>query len=154
MLEELIDAVIFKFKKRHPQQQVAILLPEEPVLIPMDAILIEQVLVNILENAVQHAVGMTQLTLQVSTRDDQAIFQITDDGCGIPPKRLETLFTSQYASDDRPDGSLTRNAGIGLTVCATIIKAHGGSIGAENLLTGGAQFRFTLATEALSDDTE
>lgn len=59
ILDELIDSVIVKFKKRYPAQKVALELPEEVVMIPMDAILIEQVIVNLLENAVQHAVGMT-----------------------------------------------------------------------------------------------
>ena len=155
VLEELIDTVVRKFKKRYPEQKVDIEIPDELVIIPMDPILIEQVLINLLENAVQHAVGMTQLSLRVFTRGKQAVFEIRDNGCGIEPKRLETLFTGcYYPQKEEVADSRKKNAGIGLSVCATIIRAHGGNIKAENLKTGGAVFRFALETEDESDDSE
>lgn len=153
VLEELIDSVILKFRKRYPLQKVNLELPDDVVIIPMDAILMEQVMVNILENAVQHAEGMTLLTLRVFTLGNKAIFEIKDNGCGINPKRLETLFTGYYAQEDEIADS-RKNAGIGLSVCATIIHAHGGSIKAENAKTGGAIFRFSLDTEEMNDETE
>ena len=154
ILDELIDSVILKFKKRYPMQSVTLELPGDVVMIPMDAILMEQVIVNILENAVQHAAGMTSLSLRVFTLGNQAIFEIADNGCGIDPKRLDTLFTGRYAAEREMPDSHKKNAGIGLSVCATIIKAHGGSIKAENLATGGAVFRFILDTEVISDEAE
>lgn len=154
VLEELIDSVILKFKKRYPTQNVEIEIPDDVVIVPMDAILIEQVLVNILENAVQHAEWMTRLTLRVFTQGKNAVFEIQDNGCGIDPKRFETLFTGYYTSKDEIADSQKKNAGIGLSVCDTIIKAHGGSIEAENIKTGGSIFRFVLETEEISDDTE
>lgn len=154
VLEELIDSVMLKFKKRYDGQKVEIAIPEDMLLIPMDAILIEQVIVNLLENAVQHAKGMTRLTLRVTVLGKQAIFEIEDDGCGISAKHLETLFTGYHTSQDEIADSQKKNAGIGLSVCAAIIKAHGGTIQAENSKTGGAVFRFALATEEISDDTE
>lgn len=152
VLEELIDSVILKFKKRYPDQKVEIEIPDEVIIIPMDAILIEQVMVNILENAVQHARGMTLLTLRVFTLDNKAIFEIKDNGCGIHPKYMETLFTGCYTPELAD--SQKKNAGIGLSVCATIIKAHGGSIKAENMKTGGAVFRFALDTEEIGNEAE
>ena len=153
VLEELVDSVVLKFKKRYPTQKVELELPDNVVMIPMDAVLIEQVLINMLENAVQHAEGMTRLELRVFTLGRQAIFEVKDNGCGIQPKRLETIFTGYDAAGTAvTDGG--KNAGIGLSVCATIIKAHGGSIKAENAKTGGAVFRFALDTEEISDDTE
>lgn len=154
VLEELIDSVMLKFKKRYPAQKVKIELPDDMVIIPMDAILIEQVLINILENAVQHAKGMTTLILRVSTLDNRAIFEIKDNGCGINPKYLETLFTGYYTSENDVADSQKKNAGIGLSVCSSIIKAHGGTISAENIKTGGAVFRFELDTEEANYDTE
>lgn len=153
VLEELIDSVMLKFKKRYPMQKVEIEIPDDVIIIPMDAILIEQVIVNILENAVQHAEGMSRLILRVFIRSKNAIFEIIDNGCGINPKRLESLFTGYYTSEDEVS-DLRKNAGIGLSVCASIIKAHGGTIKAENIKTGGAVFRFTLDTEEITDDTE
>lgn len=125
-LEELLDSVIWKFKKRYPTQAVELEIPDDVIIIPMDAILIEQVIVNILENAVQHAQGMTSLTLRVFTLGNKAIFEIKDNGCGIPQKRLETLFTGYYTSENALADRQKKNAGIGLSVCATIIKASDG----------------------------
>ena len=147
VLEELIDSVILKFKKRYPTQNVELDLPDELVLIPMDAILIEQVIINILENAVHHAEGFTRLTLRVFLCGNNAIFEISDNGCGIDKDRLDSIFTGKSDKLDNAFDTQKRNAGIGLSVCATIIKAHGGSISAENIGEGGAMFRFTLSTQ-------
>lgn len=92
VLDELIDSVILKFHKRYPDQEVEIDIPDEFVVIPMDAILIQQVLINILENAVQHAKGMVHLELKVFLVADKAVFEVQDDGCGIPEEKLESVF--------------------------------------------------------------
>ena len=150
--DELIDAVLVKFRNHYPEQKVTLELPEELVLIPMDAMLIQQVLMNILENAVQHGGGVTRLTLRVSVEGRWATFEVSDDGRGIPADRLPTIFTGLYDAKDRPADNARRNAGIGLSVCATIIRAHGGTITADNLPEGGARFRFTLKTEDSTDE--
>ena len=144
VLEELVDAVALKFRKRYPEQEVDIDIPDEMVIIPMDAILIEQVLINILENAVYHAEGMTRISFKVFVLDGRAVFEISDNGCGIEKDRLSRLFSGYYSPDEKSSDTKRRNAGIGLSVCATIIKAHGGSISASNAKEGGAVFRFSL----------
>ena len=149
VLEELIDIVLVKFHKRCPQQPVSVSIPDEFVSIPMDPILIEQVLINILENAVDHAKGMTELSLEVILRGKEALFRISDNGCGIAEDRLKNLFTG-YLDREYEAGSADSsrsNMGIGLSVCATIIKAHGGEIFAENRVEGGASFYFALQKE-------
>lgn len=146
-LDELVDAALLKFKKRYPGQAVDLELPEELVMIPMDPMLIQQVLMNLLENAVLHAAGMTTLTLRVQVHGGKAIFSVVDDGCGIPREKLSAIFSGYNSDNESASDSQKRNAGIGLSVCATIIKAHGGAIFAENRKTGGAEFRFTLDTE-------
>lgn len=147
VLEELIDTVLLRFKKRYPNQTLELDIPDEITMIPMDAMLIEQVILNMLENAVKHAVGMTSLALRVYVLGGQAIFEIQDDGCGIREDRLPQLFSGLFTPEDTPADSRRRNAGIGLSVCATIIKAHGGDIDAKNVKSGGAVFRFTLNME-------
>ncbi len=146
VLEELIDAVLVKFKKHYPAQKVELQLPEEFISIPMDAMLIEQVLMNLLENAVLHAKGMTRLMLQVSIEGTRAWFSVMDDGCGIAAERLGKIFTGLQEQREIQDGGRS-SMGIGLGVCSAIIKAHGGEIFAENLPTGGAAFRFCLEME-------
>ena len=147
VLEELIDSVILKFRKRYPEQKVTLDIPEDLVIIPMDAILIEQVIINILENSVQHAGNFTDLTLKVSVLGNKAIFEISDNGCGIEKEKLEHIFTGYIGNEEENADTHKRNAGIGLSVCATIIKAHNGTIAAENAKDGGAVFRFALTTE-------
>ena len=148
VLEELIDAVLIKFRKRCPNQTVEVEIPEEFISIPMDAMLIEQVLINILENAVDHAVGMTELKLSVTTENNLAVFCVSDNGCGIAADRIDKIFTGYLYRDDQvpADGSRS-NMGIGLSVCAAIVKAHGSEIHAKNNVTGGASFSFALELE-------
>ena len=150
VLEELIDALLLKFHKHYPQQEVHVQIPEEFVSIPMDPVLIEQVLMNLLENAVFHAHGMTNLWLRVETSGNQAIFTIEDDGCGIPTDRLSRLFSGLQDKGNQVDTGRS-NMGIGLSVCQTIIKAHGGTIRVVNRPQGGARFSFQLEMEEQKD---
>lgn len=85
--------------------------------------LIQQVLMNLLENAVLHGKGMKELTLQVQTQKNDAVFTVTDNGCGIPKERLFHLFDGYIPNDDLPADSRRTGMGIGLSVCASIIKA-------------------------------
>lgn len=147
VLEELIDAVLIKFQKRCPDQTVEVTIPDDFISLPMDAVLIEQVLTNLLENAVIHAEGMTKLELLVRTEGQKIYFTVRDDGCGIRPDRLDDLFTGYLGSSARQGDASRRNMGIGLSVCATIIKAHGGRIFARNRDTRGAEFTFILDME-------
>ena len=147
VLEELIDAVLVKFRKRCPDQKVQVLIPEEFISIPMDAMLIEQVLINILENAVDHATGMTELTLKVTLENGHAVFCIKDNGCGISADRMDRIFSGLLRHDNIPADGTRSNMGIGLSVCDAIIRAHGGELSAWNNETGGASFSFTLELE-------
>ena len=152
VLEELIDSVLVRFKKRYPNQEVLVEIPDEFIDIPMDAVLMTQVIVNMLENAVQHAKGMKTLVLRVSVVENEAVFEIIDDGCGIPKERMERIFTGYFATGNLPADNQKRNMGIGLSVCASVIKAHDGKIMVENLKEGGCCFRFTLKMEEETDE--
>ena len=147
VLDEFLDTTLIRFHKRYPCQEVSIDLPDEFITIQMDALLIEQVLINILENAVCHAMGMTILSLKVSTIPGKVVFEITDDGCGIEKERLKHIFRGYYNTEALPSDCQKSNTGIGLCVCSAIIRAHGGTIEAENRKSGGAVFRFLLDTE-------
>lgn len=151
VLEELIDSVLVKFRKHFPEQDIRVEIPDEFISIPMDATLIEQVLINILENAVIHAKGMTELTLSVTCKDGCAEFCICDNGCGIPEDRLGNIFTGYLDRKDTPTDGSRNNMGIGLSVCSTIIKAHGSEIFAKNLLPRGAAFYFSLQMEDMNE---
>lgn len=154
VLEELIDTVMVRFQKMYPEQRVQVEIPEEFISIPMDPVLIEQVLINILENAVFHAEGMTELNLRVSVRGKQAVFEVEDNGCGIPRERLDKIFTGFFEKKGLPSDGRKSNMGIGLSVCAAIIQAHGGNIEAGNREGGGAVFRFFLEREVTDDEQQ
>ena len=152
VLDELIDSVIVKFNKHYPNQKVNVNIPDEFMSIPMDPILIQQVLMNIMENAVVHAKEMTRIDLIVRVEGNFVVFEVADDGCGIPEDKLQHLFTGYRERDiDAPTDGSRNNMGIGLSVCSTIIKAHGGNIYAKNKSDGGALFGFTLEREDINE---
>ncbi len=148
VLEELIDAVLVKFKKYYPSQQVIVEIPDLFIIIPMDSMLIEQVLINLLENAVHHAHGMTQLKLKVSVNSSKVIFEVIDDGCGI------TEENRTYANTPISPDSTRHGMGIGLSVCAAIIKAHGGKLETESKKGKGTTFRFALECEVSNHEQQ
>ena len=130
---------------------VEVKLPDDFIVIPMDSMLIQQVLTNLLENAVLHAEGMTHLTLRVFTLGRRAVFEVIDNGCGIQKEQLKRLFSGTTLAQDT-SSSGRHGMGIGLSVCAAIIKAHGGEIKAESTPGEGTTIRFWLETEEV--DTE
>lgn len=149
VLEELIDTLLVKFHKHYPSKTVQVSIPEDFISIPMDPVLIEQVLMNLLENAVFHAKGMENLWLKVEIQNHKALFSIEDDGCGISEERMSDLF-SGLPDSKTPADSARNNMGIGLSVCRTIITAHGSELKAANRPGGGAVFRFALEMEEMS----
>ena len=141
--EEVISEAVRKYRARFNTPAASVSLPEELVMVPMDAILIRQVLSNLLENAAFHAAGAKHVRVALRVEEDEAVFEVADDGEGIPEARLKTLFDPSAA---RPGDSAhsRNNMGIGLSVCRTIVMAHGGALSARNRDGGGACFRFTL----------
>ena len=141
--EEVISEAVRKYRARFDTPTASVSLPEELVMVPMDAILIRQVLSNLLENAAFHAEGAKNVRVTLRVEGDMAVFEVCDDGAGIPEARLKTLFDPSAASPG--DSAHSRNnMGIGLSVCRTIVMAHGGALSARNRDGGGACFRFTL----------
>ena len=142
--EEVISSAIVKFRKNFKDVELSVSYPEEILLIPMDAVLIEQVFLNLLENAVRHGGKTTRIWLKVENKDGLAFFYVIDNGNGLSERTIAHLFSgSLEVADDRSTGN-KRDMGIGLTVCLTIVRAHGGTMAAWNNEYGGATFRFTL----------
>lgn len=143
--EEVLSEAVLRLKKRAPDAQIEVHFPSEFVMIPMDAMLIEQVIINLLENALVHSESIQPIDCFVTTDKTSLTFHVRDYGKGIDPARLPGIFDgmpeSQSGSADSHKG-----AGIGLTICKTIILAHGGTIEAKNH-KNGAEFLFTLPRE-------
>ena len=144
LVEDVISGAITKFRKRFPDIEVVPKVPEDVLFVPMDAILIEQVIVNLLENCVLHADGMTKIWLIVTEDGDQVKFSVEDDGAGIKESVLPRMFDGSFESEDGKESDSKRNMGIGLSVCMTIVRAHDGIMKAENRKEGGARVMFWL----------
>lgn len=142
--DELIDSVFLKFGKQQTGVKLEAELPEEILVIPMDPLLIEQVLLNLLENAVQRSAEATRLTLRVYKRDAFAVFEVEDNGPCIL-KNMQ-VYTPERIGKLR-DGA-DRDMNFRLSACDAIIRAHDGSFSAESAPGGGNIFRFTLRLEA------
>lgn len=152
VLEELLETVLVKFRKRYPEQKVTINVPDEFIMISADAMLMEQVVLNLLENAVLHAKGMTTLWLNVRVVENNVLIEVADDGCGMSTEKIESLFTGQVRSDTKVSDSRRSSMGIGLTVCMTIVKAHGGTLTVKNREGGGMSFCFALEMEEIESE--
>lgn len=141
--EDIIAAILRKFRKRYPQVQVTTEVPSDPLFVPMDPILIEQVFSNLLENAMTHGKTTSHIRISVVQDGDSARFSVSDNGSGIPADVLQTLFDGTLKHNETTIGDGKRNMGLGLSVCLAIIRAHGGTMDARNLNTG-AEFYFRL----------
>ena len=145
--EEIAAEAVSKFRARFPQTHVSVSVPPELVMVPMDAVLVEQVLTNLMENAVLHGRHVTRVELCVRCEGSEAVFSVSDDGCGIDPRILPRLFEEMFPHAQEQRGDVRRNMGIGLSVCMSIVRAHGGRMTAQNRKEGGACVSFALPLE-------
>ena len=152
LLEEVLSEAIQRFRKRPDAVPVSVSVPQEIQLLPMDPMLVEQVLINFMDNAVMHGTGLTKIEVEAKSTDDEVVVSVKDDGCGIDEKLLPHLFDGSLPLSGKSRGDGSRFMGIGLRVCRAIVEAHGGRIWARNLAGGGAEFCFTLPTGGADDD--
>ena len=141
--EEVLGEAARKFRKRFPEMQVSVSVPEALLMVPMDAILIEQVLANLMENAATHGGTTTHIRLSLAAEGPFARFTVADNGQGIPEDALATLFDGGLRQVEGGAGDGKRNMGLGLSVCRAVVGAHGGTMEAKNL-EEGAEFSFRL----------
>lgn len=141
-VEEVLGEAAQKFRRRFPQIKVSVSVPEALLLVPMDPILIVQVLSNLLENAAVHGKTTSHICLSVAEEDGFARFSVRDNGQGIPEKELPNLFDGTLKHTEAA-GDGKRNMGLGLSVCLAIVRAHGGTMEAKNW-GDGAEFSFCL----------
>ena len=156
-VDELVGSVTSKFTKRRGTFLAGdelrkpivfkVNLPDHFVSVSGDAMLLGQVLNNLLDNAIFHADGMTKMGLNVTDDKDFVYFEVYDDGCGIAPEKLKTIFSGTQSAEKKKNDKGRSNMGIGLSVCYSIVKAHGGEIVAKNRPEGGASFSFSLKKE-------
>ena len=135
-LEEVIGAALARFGER----PVTLSVPRNLPLVPIDDVLIEQVVVNLLDNAVKYTPTGSPIRILATATDESVTVEVADCGPGLPPGVEQRVFEKFY----RVDGNGLHGTGLGLAICRGIVHAHGGRIWAQNLPEGGVAFLFTL----------
>jgi two-component system sensor histidine kinase KdpD len=147
-VEEVVGGAVNHITQRSPGHEIIINIPSELFLVPMDAKLIEQVLINLLDNSIKHTPSGNDISVTVTKdeRTDFAVFTVADRGEGIAEADLPNIFQMYYTSRTK-HADAQHFIGLGLAICDAIVKAHGGNIEAHNRSDGeGAEFIFTLPT--------
>lgn len=141
-LEELVGAALNRMDARLAGREVHVDLPADLPLVACDAVLIEQTLINLLENAAKYSDGAIDINAGVEA--GEVVVEVADRGPGVPTGQERRVFEKfqRGAREGSPDG-----VGLGLTICRAIVAAHGGRIWVSNREGGGASFRFALPIE-------
>lgn len=143
-VEEIVECAISHVEKAFPDRDIQVVIPEDFHLVPMDARLIEQVVTNLLENAVKHTTPDQAIEISVAYTDTGVVVSVKDEGEGIAEDDIPNLFRIFYTSKNRLS-DVKKGIGLGLTICDTVVKAHGGRIEAHNRKDrSGAEFVFSL----------
>lgn len=142
-LEEVLLEVLEKARNHYPQADIRVTQPADLLLLPMDPTLIVQVLSNLIENAVKFADGDHRIDLIVEEQPYTVTITVRDYGRGLSDGALKNLFEPI----NHHDGDLNHGMGLGLSICKSIIRAHGGTIEGRNDLSRGAVFTITLPKE-------
>jgi two-component system sensor histidine kinase KdpD len=144
VLDDIVGAVLTRLQRRLEGRQVNVKLPPESTLIHVDAVMIEQVLANLLENAARYTPPGSDIEISAERSAFAVTVSVADRGPGIPHGQEEQLFEKFYRV--RQEGAQS-GAGLGLSICKAIVEAHGGWIQANNRGSGGAVFSFLLPVE-------
>lgn len=151
VVEEVVSEAIQRLRKRLPDIKIQVDMPNNFLMLSMDPTLIEQVLINLMENAHLHSGSKEPINLIIREGSDHISFTVRDYGRGINEKQLPYIFEGQQTMSETSDGH--KGIGIGLSICKTIIQAHNGEITASNH-SQGAEFTFTLPKEKEDYDND
>jgi two-component system sensor histidine kinase KdpD len=141
-MEEVIGSALGRLDARLEGRAVETDVPEDLPMAPFDPILMEQVLVNLLENAIKYTPEGSPIRISARHADKAIEVSVSDRGPGVPPEDVEKVFEKFFRASERKGG-----VGLGLTICRGIVTAHGGRLWVEARPGGGAVFRFTVPLE-------
>ena len=141
--EEIMAQSVTIVRKRFPDCIINVKAPDEPILVSVDGILISQVFINLLENAVKYSPPSSPVTFSLRIYNGCANFEVSDHGHGISTSVIGQLFETPIHQPEQSVDSIS-GIGIGLSICKTIIDAHGGVIAGANKGDGGAVFNVAL----------
>ncbi len=139
-VDEIVGAALGAFDAKFCSHKIVTRLPADLHLARVDAILIQQVLLNLIENAMKYTPAGTEIEISAITAPDKMIeISVSDRGPGIKPEFHKKVFEKFFRVDQNSTG-----AGLGLSICSGIIEAHGGKIWVEEREEGGSVFKFTV----------
>jgi len=143
IVEEIVAESISRVTRFSGSHNIKIDLPEKVVILFVDGLLIEQVFINLIDNAIKYTQSDSIIEVKVTQKEDNVFFEVSDNGKGIPEEDISTIFDRFYTKTN--GNSLEkRGIGLGLAICKSIIEAHDGYIEAFNNSSGGATFKFSL----------
>lgn len=143
ILEEVLGSALNQLEAQLSDRQVKIDLPSHLPLVNIDALLIERVFFNLLDNALKHTPSGNPVEIRGWVEDQNVVLEVADRGPGLPEKGVERLFEKFYQATPKSG----RGVGLGLSICKSIVEIHGGRLWGGNRPGGGAFFRFTLPLE-------
>ncbi len=148
VLEELVGSALHRARRELSHHEVSVQLRGDLPLLHVDGLLMEQVFVNLLENAARHTPAGTEVTIQAAADGEHVRIAVSDKGPGLPAGAEERIFDKFYRASQTSDSG--RGSGLGLAICRAIVQAHSGTITAANRPGGGAEFviRLPIAKDA------
>lgn len=150
LVEEVVYEAVQRTSKRLKDHEIKVTVPEDVIMLSMDGNLIEQVLINLFDNAIKFTPKEALIEVKVYEEVGDVIFEVIDDGIGISEEILPHIFDRFFTNGDKISDS-RRGVGLGLAICKSIVEGHGGKISAQNKDEGGAIFRFNIPKEGKID---
>ncbi len=149
LVDEVVSEAMRHVNRKSAEHRITFQHPEEFILAKMDARLIVQVVINIVDNAIKYTPAGSAIAVSISKKNQNAVVEIADDGPGIPASAKDRIFDMFYTASSAGADS-RRGLGLGLALCKSIINAHGGEITVADNSPKGTIFRFTLPAEEVT----
>lgn len=143
VVEEVVAEAVQRSIKRFKNHKIKVSIPEDPIMVPMDGNLIEQVLINLMDNAIKFTPEKSVIHVKSYEKGNNVYFEVSDNGVGISDEILPFIFDRFFTNGSERSDS-RRGVGLGLSICKSIVEAHGGAIEASNQKGGGAIIRFYI----------
>ena len=149
LLDEIIGEAMQHIDRRSSEHNIQVKSADSFVLVKVDARLIMQVIINLVDNAIKYTPAGSDITIETETSDSWATVTVADNGGGISDDAKTHIFDMFYTGDTKVADS-RRSLGLGLALCKSIVAAHGGKITVSDNKPHGAVFAFTLPIEEVT----
>ena len=146
LAEEVVKEALRHVNRLHVEHQITVKHEDDLLLVKVDAKLIVQVLINLVDNAIKYTPKGSHIDIRTRKEGEVAVFSVCDDGPGIPDENKKQVFEMFYSGANGVADS-RRSLGLGLSLCKSIVHAHGGRISVSDHLPHGTIFTFTLPVE-------